>query len=428
MDNLEFPPIQFFVKTAQKYGGIFTFRLGKQRAYFIKDPEYIRDVLMTKQSSFVKEDFLKRGKVLLGEGLITSDGATHRRQRRFIQPAFHRERIEACAATMADFAERAANRWEDGMVVDMSEQMLHLTLRIVAKTLFNADIQHANKDVGEVLSAFLDIFNLLVFPLDEPTEDSKKKFEDSITEARERIDKIIYGFIYEKRKSGEDTGDLLSMLMIATDEEDGKIMSDEQLRDELVTIFLAGHETIANAMNWSWYLLSQNPEAEAEFHKELETVFSDGRTPAMEDVPNLKYTRNIFAESMRLFPPVWALGRLAIEDTNVGNRPIPEGSIILMSQYVTQRDAVYFPNPDEFNPGRWTKEMQETLPPFAYFPFGGGARRCIGEQFAWTEGILLLAAIGQRWRFRYESAEPPEPLFLLTLRPKGALNLVCEKR
>jgi cytochrome P450 len=428
MSNLEFPPIQFFINTSRKYGGIFTFRLGKQRAYFIKDPEFIKDVLTTKQSSFVKEDFLKRGKVMLGEGLITSDGETHMRQRRLVQPAFHRDRIASCASTMARFAESAAERWQEGMEIDMSQEMLHLTLRIVAKTLFNTDVERDHQDVGKVLSTFLELFNFLVFPLDESGDNPPDQSDEAITTARKRIDEIIYGLIDEKRKSGEDNGDLLSMLMMATDADDGKAMSDEQLRDELVTIFLAGHETIANAMTWSWFLLSQNPEAEAEFHKELETVLADGRTPSMEDVPNLKYTRNLFAESMRLFPPVWALGRMAIEDTNIGNHPIPKGSVILMSQYVTQRDAKYFPEPDEFKPGRWTKEMQEQLPPFAYFPFGGGARRCIGEQFAWTEGILLLAAIGQKWRFRYESAEPPEPLFLLTLRPKGALNLVCEKR
>ncbi len=428
MDNLTFPPIQFFVKTAAKYGGIFTFRLGKQRAYFIKDPEYIRDVLMTKQSSFVKEDFLKRGKIFLGEGLVTSDGETHRRQRRLVQPAFHRERIAACAATMVQFAERAAAKWEDGNVIDMSQEMLHLTLRIVAKTLFNTDVQRDHKDVGKVLSTFLEMFNLLVFPLDETGDTPPDQSDSAITEARKRIDEIIYGMIDEKRKTGEDTGDLLSMLMMATDEDDGKIMSDEQLRDELVTIFLAGHETIANAMTWTWYLLSQNPEAEEEFHREIDDVLGEGRTPLMEDVPNLPFTRKVFTESMRLFPPVWALGRMAIEDTNIGNRPIQKGSVVLMSQYVTQRDAEYFSEPEAFKPERWTKEMQESLPPFAYFPFGGGARRCIGEQFAWTEGILLLAAISQKWRFRFESAEPPEPLFLLTLRPKGALNMVCEKR
>jgi cytochrome P450 len=429
MDNLAFPPIQFFVNTSQKYGGIFTFRLGQQRAYFIKSPDYIKDVLVTKQSSFIKEDFLKRGKIFLGEGLVTSDGDVHRRQRRLVQPAFHRERIEACASTMVQFAERAGSRWHDKMEIDMSKEMLHLTLHIVAKTLFNTDVEKDHKDFGKVLTTFLELFNLLVFPLDETGDNPPDQTAQTITESRKRIDEIIYGMIDEKRKSGEDTGDLLSMLMMATDsEDDNRVMSDQQLRDEIVTIFLAGHETIANALSWSWYLLSQNMDAEEKFHAELQNVLADNKTPSIADLPQLQYTRKVFTEAMRLYPPVWALGRMAIEDTTIGNRLIPKGSVILMSQYVTHRDAEYFPQPEEFIPERWTKEMQENLPSFAYFPFGGGARRCIGEQFALTEGISLLATIGQKWRFRYASNKKPEPLFLLTLRPKGALNLIVESR
>lgn len=429
MDNFAFPPIQFFVDASQKYGDIFTFRIGRQRAYFIKHPDYIKEVLQTRQSSFVKEDYLKRGKIFLGEGLVTSDGEFHRRQRRLVQPAFHRDRINACGATMAHFAERMAGRWEDKQTIDMSHEMLQLTLRIVAKTLFNADVNRDSKDFGQILRTFLELFNFLVFPLDETGDSPPDATDEVIIEARRKTDEIIYRMIDEKRKSGEDTGDLLSMLMMATDAEgDNKGMTDEQLRDEMVTIFLAGHETIANAMTWAWYLISQNPEAEERFHRELEEVLSEDRLPAIEDLPRLEYTRKVFTEAMRLYPPVWALGRMAIEDTEVGTRPIPKDSIILMSQFVTHRDPAYFPEPEKFLPERWSDDMKAALPPFAYFPFGGGARRCIGEQFAWTEGILLLATIGRNWRFRYESPKPPEPLYLLTLRPKGALELVAERR
>ncbi len=429
MDSFAFPPIEFFRSAAEKYGDIFTFRVGTQRAYFIKSPAYIKEVLKTKQSSFVKEDFLKRGKIILGEGLVTSDGDIHRRQRRLVQPAFHNDRISACASTMVDFAQLTAAKWEDNTEVEMTQEMLHLTLRIVAKTLFNADVEKDARDFGEVLSSFLELFNLLIFPFEEDGDRPPDTTAKAITHAREKIDEIIYRLMDERRKSGEDAGDLLSVLMKSTNSEDGgQRMSDQQLRDEMVTIFLAGHETIANAMTWTWYLLSQNPEVEQKFHEELDSVFTGNRAPTIEDIPALEFTRNVFAESMRLFPPVWALGRKATEDCVIGERPIPKDSIILMSQYVTHRDPEYFDEPEKFKPERWTLEMQESLPDFAYFPFGGGARRCIGEQFSWTEGILLLATFGREWRFRMDSAREPEPLFLLTLRPKRPLNFVVEKR
>ncbi len=429
MDSFAFPPIEFFRSAAEKYGDIFTFRVGTQRAYFIKSPAYIKEVLKTKQSSFVKEDFLKRGKIILGEGLVTSDGDIHRRQRRLVQPAFHNDRISACASTMVDFAQLTAAKWEDNTEVEMTQEMLHLTLRIVAKTLFNADVEKDARDFGEVLSSFLELFNLLIFPFEEDGDRPPDTTAKAITHAREKIDEIIYRLMDERRKSGEDAGDLLSVLMKSTNSEDGgQRMSDQQLRDEMVTIFLAGHETIANAMTWTWYLLSQNPEVEQKFHEELDSVFTGNRAPTIEDIPALEFTRNVFAESMRLFPPVWALGRKATEDCVIGERPIPKDSIILMSQYVTHRDPEYFDEPEKFKPERWTLEMQESLPDFAYFPFGGGARRCIGEQFSWTEGILLLATFGREWRFRMNSSKEPEPLFLLTLRPKRPLNFVVEKR
>ncbi len=429
MDSFAFPPIEFFRSAAEKYGDIFTFRVGTQRAYFIKSPAYIKEVLKTKQSSFVKEDFLKRGKIILGEGLVTSDGDIHRRQRRLVQPAFHNDRISACASTMVDFAQLTAAKWEDNTEVEMTQEMLHLTLRIVAKTLFNADVEKDARDFGEVLSSFLELFNLLIFPFEEDGDSPPDTTAKAITDAREKIDEIIYRLMDERRKSGEDAGDLLSVLMKSTNSEDGgQRMSDQQLRDEMVTIFLAGHETIANAMTWTWYLLSQNPEVEQKFHEELDSVFTGNRAPTIEDIPALEFTRNVFAESMRLFPPVWALGRKATEDCVIGERPIPKDSIILMSQYVTHRDPEYFDEPEKFKPERWTLEMQESLPDFAYFPFGGGARRCIGEQFSWTEGILLLATFGREWRFRMNSTKEPEPLFLLTLRPKRPLNFVVEKR
>lgn len=429
MDTFTFPPIQFFIEASQKYGDIFTFRIGTQRAYFIKEPGYIKDVLVNRQSSFVKEDFLKRGKSILGDGLVTSDSEVHRRQRRLIQPGFHRDRIAACAIQMVEYADVTASGISDGDSIDMSAEMLHLTLRVVAKTLFNADVDRDADDFGEILTTFLELFNMLIFPMDTSGDQPPDQTNERILVARRKIDKIIYRLIAEHRASGKDEGDLLSLLMATTDaEEKGKRMTDLQLRDELVTIFLAGHETVANALTWSWYLISQDVDVERKFHDELDAVLQQGRLPTMADVPSLEFTRNILAESMRLFPPVWALGRKAIEDTQIGNRQIPKDSIVLMSQYITHRDARYFDEPAKFLPDRWTVEMKARLPTFAYFPFGGGSRKCIGEQFAWTEGILLLATIGRKWRFGRSAENKPQPLFLLTLRPNGPLKMFAQKR
>lgn len=426
MDNFAFLPIQFYLDKTEKYGDIFAFRIGGQRAYFIKHPDHIKEVLVTKQANFVKEAFLKRGKFFLGNGLVTSEPEVHRRQRRMIQPGFHHERIEACAATMVEFSEKASDGIVDGSKIDMSAEMLHLTLRVVAKTLFNADIENDAKDFGEVLTTFLDLFNMLVFPMDSSGDSAPDMTAAEIQAARQKIDNIIYRLIAERRTSGEDTGDLLSLLMRATDSGHG--MSDELLRDEMVTIFLAGHETIANALTWSWYLLSQDAEVEAKFHEELDRVLPGGRAPTIADVGALQFTRKVLTESMRLYPPVWTLGRMATADVQIAGRNISKGSIIVMSQYITHRDPKNFADPDKFIPDRWTDEMKENLPAFAYFPFGGGSRKCIGDQFAWTEGILVLASLGRKWRFRREVKVKPEPLFLLTLRPNGPLDLVAESR
>ncbi len=423
MEGFKFPPIQFLSERAERYGDIFTFRIGTQRAYFVKNPELIREVLVSKQANFVKEDFLGRGKFFLGEGLLTSEGEFHRRQRRLSQPAFHRERIANYGKMMTAIASR--EDWKNGETLDMFVEMMRVTLGIVAKTLFDSDVKKDAQDVGDAFSIILERFNLLNFPINESSADVLDKQTAEFDEALAKLDEILYRIIREHREKGEDSGDLLSMLMLATDEGDGEGMSDKQLRDEMMTFFFAGHETTANAMSWSWYLLSQNAEAEQKFHTELDKVLSDGRLPTIEDLPNLAFTEKIFTESMRMFPPVWALGRLAVNNCEIGGYRIPKGSLVVVSQYITHHDSNYFAEPEKFLPERWTKEFKESLPQFAYFPFGGGARRCIGENFAWMEGVLLLATIGKKWKF--ELQEKANPLFLLTLRPEQ-LKMIAKKR
>src|SRR4051794_38889326 len=390
-------PLQFFQKLAQEYGDISFFKLGPQDAYFLNHPDLIKEVLVTNSENFMKGLALQRAKRLLGEGLLTSEGEFHRRQRRLAQPAFHRARIAAYGESMIEHAVRAQSRWRDGATVDMSAEMMRLTLGIVGTTLFAADVEENSAEVGEAMTVVMELFNTITIPFFELLEKLPLPQLRRFDTARGKLDKIIYHLIDERRHSDDDRGDLLSMLLLTQDDEgDGGRMTDAQLRDELLTIFLAGHETTANAMTWTWYLLSQNEAAEAKLHTELDDVLA-GLLPQVADLPRLTYTEMVLAESMRLYPPAWALGRMSIADCEIAGYHVPRKALVLMSQYVMHRDGRYFDQPDRFDPDRWTVEAREQRPQFSYFPFGGGNRRCIGEGFARMEGILLLATLAQRW-------------------------------
>jgi cytochrome P450 len=327
---------------------------------------------------------------------------------------------------MVDYAERMVSTWQEGEVRDLHRDMMRSTLEIVVKTLFNADVSADADKVGQVLSRIVTPFAgqaTLKWILDNrlPTRTHRLFNQD----ARE-IDAIVYRIIDERRRSGQDEGDLLSMLLQAQDE-DGSEMSDQQLRDEVMTIFLAGHETTALTLCWTWYLLAQNPETEKKFHAELVEVL-DGRLPTMEDLARLKYTENIVKECMRLYPPAYALGREAVEECEVGGFRVPAGAQVFMFQWATQRDARFFPQPEEFQPERWTEEFTNSLPKYAYFPFGGGPRACIGNYFAMMEIILLLATIGQRFRFSLVPDHPVTLMPAMSLRPKNGIKVIVEKR
>ena len=413
---------------AAKYGDIVYFKLGPQPAYFLNHPDYVRDVLVTSNNSFMKGRALQRSKRLLGEGLLTSENPVHRRQRRLAQPAFHRQRIASYAGVMTSYADRLVSGWHDGDTLDISEQMMRLTLAIVGKTLFDADVEGEAAEIGEALTTVMDLFNLLLLPFSELLEKLPLPHKKRFDKAKSRLDETIYRILEERRRSGLDHGDLLSMLMLAEDTEDsGERMTDLQIRDEAMTIFLAGHETTSNALTWTWYLLSQNPEVEKRLHAELDEVLN-GRAPTFEDVPRLRYTEMVFSESMRLYPPAWAIGRLATQDHRIGDYVIPKGSLVLLSQYVMHRDARFFREPDKFDPERWTPEAKEARPQFSYFPFGGGPRRCIGEGFAWMEGILLIASIANRWRMRLEPGHRVELQPVITLRPKHGMRMTLHER
>ncbi|HEY6330374.1 MAG TPA: cytochrome P450, partial [Blastocatellia bacterium] len=291
----------------------------------------------------------------------------------------------------------------------------------------DADVESQAVEIGQALTEILKMFETFSSPLTDILDKLPTPANRRVARARERLDETIYQIIDERRSSSEDRGDLLSMMLMAQDEEGGGGMSDDQLRDELMTLFLAGHETTANALAWTWYLLSQNPEAEAKLHQELDTVLGD-RLPTMDDVRRLEYTERVMTESMRCYPPVWVMGRRSIGSYKVGEYTIPAGSIVLVSQYVMHHNEEYYPEPFKFDPDRWTAENRASRPKYSYFPFGGGPRLCIGEQFAWAEGILIIATLAQRWKMGYESKGPVELQPLITLRPKGGVKMKLERR
>ncbi|HTH37861.1 MAG TPA: cytochrome P450, partial [Pyrinomonadaceae bacterium] len=327
-----------------------------------------------------------------------------------------------------EYATRMSTAWRDGEVRDIDKEMMHLTLQIVAKTLFSANVDDEADEIGASMTAIVEMFNYLLIPFSEWLQKLPLPQSRRFARARDTLDSVIYRIINERRASGQDTGDLLSMLLDAQDEDDGSTMTDEQVRDEALTLFLAGHETTANALTWTWYVLSQNPEKEAAFHAEVDTVLA-GRIPTFDDISQLKYTEAVLAESMRLYPPAWAIGRLSLEEHNLGGYRLPEKSLVLLSPYITHRDPRFWNEPGHFIPERWeTHSVKEASQMYTYFPFGGGARRCIGEGFAWTEGVLLLAALAQKWKLRLIADQKIGMSAMITLRPKFGMKMQCRYR
>ena len=409
-------------------GDVSYYKLGPQPVFFVNDPDMIRDMFVVHADKFIKGRALQRSKILLGNGLLTNEGASHLRQRRMIQPAFHRTRIAEYARSMVECGEKMAAAWTNGETLDIDKEMMHLTLQIVGRTLFSSEVSGEVDSVSRAMKTMVESFNFLVLPYSQWLQKLPFGPSGRFREARSTLDGIIYGIINERRRSGVDNGDLLSMLLLAQDEDDGGTMTDEQVRDEALTLFLAGHETTANAMTWTWYVLSQNPEAEAKLHEELDRVLG-GREPAFDDLPNLKFTEAVMAESMRLYPPAWAIGRNVVEEHKFGKFTAKPGTLILTSPFVMQRDARFWDDPLEFRPERWeTLSVKEATAKFIYFPFGGGVRRCIGESFAWTEGILLIAAIARKWRLRLDPSQKIGLNPQITLRPKFGMKMKIETR
>jgi cytochrome P450 len=464
-------PIEMLMKIAYTYGDISHFKFGRQHVYLVNNPQYIENILIRDHQNFIKSRGLQVSKRILGEGLVTSEGEYHDKQKRIIQPAFHPNRVKNYGHMMVDYAERISERWQDKMVIDIHSEMMHITSAIIAKSVLGSNIVDIESHkVNNALLTSMEYLNRILMPFGELIEKMPLlPINKDFRSAKNTLDSIVYRMIKEHRdstgiekkpkgdkKDDDDNNnknvnlhrnhDLLYTLMEAQDQEAGiKQMSNIQLRDEVMTIFLAGHETTATALTWTFYLLSRHPDVERRVYEELCSVLRDKnnddndlnqskdctatlRLPTIEDISKLEYTEKVLRESMRLYPPAWTLGRQALTDYVIDKYVIPSGSIILMSQYVMHHNARYFPNPEVFDPDRWTKEFKSVLPRFSYFPFGGGIRGCVGEPFAWIEGILVIATVYRKWKMHHDPEHKVELKPLITLRPKYGMRMKLERR
>ena len=415
-------------RVARALGDVVHIRWVNRHAYLISHPDDVKRVLVDDAAKYHKAPIYKQLlSYFLGNGLLTSDGEFWRRQRKLAQPAFHHKRLQAYGAVMVDYTERLLREWTPGETRDIDHDMMRLTLGIVAKTLFDADIERSANRIGEALTALLEVTQARIqspiewIPAWLPTPGNRRR-----REAVQVLDEIVMGMINERRASDEDRGDLLSMLIQAQDDE-GQGMTDQQLRDEAVTLVLAGHETTANALTWTWYLLAQHPEVEARLHAEVDVVLG-GRAPTVDDLRRLTYTDMVIKEAMRLYPPIPAFARQAIEDTELGGYSVPKDMIISISPNVIHHDPRWYPEPEAFRPERFAKENEKHLPKYAYLPFSGGPRVCIGNSFAAMEAVLALATAAQRYRLRLAPGQRVTPQATLTLRPREGMPMRVEAR
>jgi cytochrome P450 len=407
-------------------GDVVRLRVPRSDAFLLNHPDLVHEVLVAEHRAFHKGPTIQAAKLLLGESLLTSEGERHRRQRRLIQPMFHHERIAGYADAMVRRAELVASGWRDGAELDAHAEMASLTLGIVGETLFGADVDgERSATITRALTDTLSMFDRVYSPafrmlvrLPTPTMRRYRRIEAD-------LDRVIAELIAERRSAGASGDDLLSLLLRA--EESGSGMTDEEVRDEALTLVLAGHETTANALAWTWYLLAQHPAAEARLHAELDDALA-GRPPSASDLPRLRGAEAVLSESIRLRPPAWAIGRRAIRDVRIGEVDVPEGAIVVVSPWLLHHDARWWRDPEAFVPERWTSGEATRRPRSAFVPFGGGPRMCVGEPFAWMEGTLLLATIARRWRLRLVPGRPVNAQAVVTLRPRGGLPMVAERR
>jgi len=425
---LPFDPLAFGLDIAREYGDIVYYHVGPLHVYQLTHPDLARQVLVEQPEKFHKAQLIKRAfRPFAGEGLLTSDGALWRQQRRLMQPAFHHAQLTMYGAAMVEHAVRMVEAVEDGKVLEINEAMARLTLGIVVKCLFGADFMREAEKVSRLMVEVLDAANrrlnsVLLVPSWVPTWRNLREKRALAT-----LDGMIQALITARRTSDRKPDDLLSVLLAAVDEDSGAGMSDRQLRDEMMTLFLAGHETTAAALTWTWYLLSQHPEVEAKLVGELEQVLG-GRAPTVADLPKMPYTEMVVREAMRLYPPAPGVAREPIEDVKIGGYDVPKGSLISVNIYALHRDPRFFEDPERFDPDRFSSAWDERIPRYAYFPFGGGPRVCIGNGFAMMEARLILATLAQRCQLSLEPGQQVVPIQLVTVRPKNGVRMRLKMR
>jgi cytochrome P450 len=412
--------LRYYAEWSRDYGDIVALRLAGWPAVLINRPDYAEYVLVRNPQNFIKFPFFFRHvRAIFGQGLLTSEGEFWHRQRRLAAPAFHSQRLASYGDATVRYTERMLENWQPGELRDVHADTMALTLRIAAKVLFDAEVERDVADIGRAISTVVEEIAVrfrrpFAIPDAIPIPGNVR-----YVRGVRRIDQLVTKIIRERREQGEDRGDLLSMLMLARDDE-GQSMSEGQLRDEVITLLLAGHETTALALSWTWYLLAQHSDVDTKLAAELRDVLG-GRAPTVGDLPQLRYTEQVVTEAMRLYPPAWGFGREALADCEIGGYAIPAGTTIIISPWVSHRDPRYFDQPAEFRPERWSGDFARQLPRFAYMPFGGGPRICIGNRFAMMEAVLILATVAQRFRLQWHGTRPVVPQPSITLRPKGGV-------
>jgi cytochrome P450 len=424
-------PLGFNMSMLQRYGNVVAVRFLIWPTYMIFHPQDVKHVLQENHRNYSKDTYLIHFlRPLLGQGLLTNDGQSWLHQRRLMQPAFHRKQLTTFGALLTGATRAMLERWQDAATrdqpLDVSTEMMRLTLRVVGQALFSIDLSDETDTVGQAFTALITSISDYIYnpvpPLNFPTPRNRR-----IQQSIRTLDGVVQDIITEHRRLDADKGDLLSMLLLARDEETGEGMNDRQVRDEVMTLLLAGHETTSNALTWTWYLLSQHPDAESRLHAELEQVLG-GRIPTVEDLPRLPYTRMVLEEALRLYPPAVGFNRKALADDEVGGYFVPANTLIWLSPYMTHRHPDYWEHPEVFDPERFSPERSTGRPHFAYFPFGGGPRLCIGSNFAMMEAQLVLATIAQRYQLRLVPDHQVEPQVLLSLRPRNGLPMSLLER
>jgi cytochrome P450 len=421
-------PLKLMQRIAREYGDIVRIPVLLQSRILLNHPDWIEQALIIQQAKFHKSDFTKRAvERMLGQGLLISEGDFWRRQRRLAQPAFHRTRINEYASTMVQIADAHVREWREGETRDMALEMMALTLDIAVRTLFGTTLPGEAEQIGRSLT-FLMRYSLgrlrspIRIPNDWPTPKNRRAQREY-----DFLDSLVYRIISERQAKGnsEEHNDLLAMLMGAMDE-DGTQMTPKQLRDETMTLFLAGHETTAQTLAWTWYMLAQNPSVEVRLREELRAVLA-GKLPEGTDLMRLPYLHAVVNEILRLYPPAYIVARTSIERCQIGGYDFPSGTTFLMSQWVMHRDPRYYDEPDAFRPERWLDGLADRLPAGAYFPFGDGPRRCIGQGFAMLEASLVIATLAQRFQFSLVPGEVVVPEPLVTLRPRNGIRMTLHE-